>query len=92
MILHSLLDYPKLYQPVAKSLWDLGEEDKILYVRPDSAAQKFGLKFGGKIDASQLKTVGADCAYDVRVRIDDLPNAYANGESYICNNRTDGTH
>ena len=81
VILHSLIDYPKLYRPVAKSLWSLGEEDKILYVRPDSAAHKSGLKFGGKYDASQLKTVGTDCAYDVRVRIDGLPNAYANGDS-----------
>lgn len=81
VISHRLSDYPKLYRPVAKSLWDLGEEDRILYVRPDSGAHKSGVKFGSKTDASQFKTLGADCTNDVRVRIDDRPNAYANGES-----------
>ena len=81
VISHTLSDYPKLYRPVAKSLWSLGDEDKILYVRRGSAAHKSGVKFGSKTDVSQFKTSGTDCAYDVRVRIDDRPNAYANGES-----------
>lgn len=84
LTLHQLSDYPELYRPVAKSLWDLGEEGRILYVRPDSAAHNSGLKFGDIVPTKQvekLTVMNTDCAYDVRVRIDTRPNAYADGET-----------
>ncbi len=84
VILHSTSDYPKLYRAVAKSLWDLDTQKRVLYIRPHSAAEKYGLKFGDSVDDAQLAKFtsnNTDCSYDARVRIDARPNAYANGET-----------
>lgn len=83
---HTLFDFPKEFQPVAKTHWQMNEDEQVFYVREGSAAHKAGLKRGDTPSEDTLRALGESewvCEFGTQVRIQPNKNAFANGHDII---------